>query len=608
MKLRSRLFAITLVASFAPLAGCLSVVSPSPKTSAFSRAPSQTGSANSVASEPAILRNDLNNGDGLGGEASPEGSGVSFEKNISCPGGSTVDKSGDWPHVGKTKTPSEADATGFKCSNSQAIAQILNEIANNSAQTVELCGNGAGIRLTSIGCKESTIVDPNTEAETGRQLDIAFRFECLRCLNDAKPTPPETQPTPVERPRPPVVSLPPVSLPVHRACTNDIWFSTKAELASNYMGGAGVTLAAQKIADSQDKQVAGATRQLIVEEPFYSGSPNRSIAQDIYEYGNFSIPGTKIQELLSSSGAGIYYLALCSNEAKYGRKGNCLPGSGVEGFLSRGSFQRPFKLGADGKVTFVRLTSISNGVYQYSVESATSPSKFVVGFEAFPSIPSTKCDSIYTDSRSPLMIDLGGKGFALSSPENGTKFDVGANGLSEQLSWPKSDSNGFLVLPEDGAVHSAQQLFGDGTVGPDGKRAANGFDALAKYDSNRDGQIDSKDAVFNKLAVWIDRNRDGKSDRAELLSLNAAGIREIRLGYVESSERDAYGNEFRQISQVIMNDGSSREIVDVWFAIGAAPGPGRSTHLPGFDMHLAVMVGLLMFLAMGLALEVRDAG
>jgi len=56
---------------------------------------------------------------------------------------------------------------------------------------------------------------------------------------------------------------------------------------------------------------------------------------------------------------------------------------------------------------------------------------------------------------------------------------------------------GIRVLPIDlngnGRIDSGAELFGNHTGG---KSFANGFDALAQYDDNRDGKIDAADAVF----------------------------------------------------------------------------------------------------------------
>ncbi|MCM2279742.1 MAG: hypothetical protein NDJ89_16835 [Oligoflexia bacterium] len=190
------------------------------------------------------------------------------------------------------------------------------------------------------------------------------------------------------------------------------------------------------------------------------------------------------------------------------------------------------------------------------------------------------CDS----NASPLMLDLGTADLAqasvsLSSRLEGVlfnilnRFDLSGFAVRDQISWPTAPArNAFLALPLRDAsgnesVQGVQQLFGDRTVGPDGRTAANGFEALAKFDANRDGMISAKDPVFSKLRIWIDENRDGVSGPAELRSLDQAGITEIEVaGYLSIYERDAHGNETRQRSVVATHNGY-RAIFDVWFSI-----------------------------------------
>lgn len=183
------------------------------------------------------------------------------------------------------------------------------------------------------------------------------------------------------------------------------------------------------------------------------------------------------------------------------------------------------------------------------------------------------CDEL----ASPLFIDLRRDSNdldVLSSPANGVLFDIlGANNnpayTKSKISWFEKGKFGLLALPDSqGSVRNIDQLFGDNTKGPDGKFADNGFLALAKFDKNRDGRIDSKDPIYSQLRLWLDKDRDARSKPEELVSLSSLGIVAIDLAYDPNfSERDKYGNEIKYKSAVELVDGKFRSIFDIWFKL-----------------------------------------
>lgn len=166
---------------------------------------------------------------------------------------------------------------------------------------------------------------------------------------------------------------------------------------------------------------------------------------------------------------------------------------------------------------------------------------------------------------SPLIIDLAGDGIALSSLGEGVAFDLDGDGKLNKSAWTLDADDAFLAydLDANGRIDGGHELFGNHSIGPDGKKSANGFLSLAKYDGNRDGKIDANDAIFAKLTLWRDRNRNGVSEGDEMTSLAAAGIVAIDLSYVEVVERDRHGNEIRQRALVHFTD-QVRVIVDAW--------------------------------------------
>jgi hypothetical protein len=162
----------------------------------------------------------------------------------------------------------------------------------------------------------------------------------------------------------------------------------------------------------------------------------------------------------------------------------------------------------------------------------------------------------------------------LTDAANGVKFDIAGTG-AVQMGWTEQGAdNAFLALPgADGLVHNGKQLFGNFTPQP-ASDDPNGFAALAVYDQpanggNGDGVIDSQDAVFALLRLWIDANHDGISQPEELHTLPSMGVVSISLNYKLSSRVDQYGNVFRFKAAVDPNDPNSthvgRTAYDVFF-------------------------------------------
>lgn len=130
------------------------------------------------------------------------------------------------------------------------------------------------------------------------------------------------------------------------------------------------------------------------------------------------------------------------------------------------------------------------------------------------------------------------------------------------------------------ARSTGRELFGNYTEQPpceDGTRAClNGYRALAEFDKpenggNGDGIIDSRDAVYSKLLLWIDTNHDGVSQPEELHTLPELGVYSVGLHYRDDLRfRDQYGNWFHY--QAALNpdprDGTSKDgrtTYDVFF-------------------------------------------
>ena len=169
------------------------------------------------------------------------------------------------------------------------------------------------------------------------------------------------------------------------------------------------------------------------------------------------------------------------------------------------------------------------------------------------------CDDGRCTDADPIIVDLTGAGFPLTSRMKGVPFDFFGKGSQVQMAWTAPDSGaGWLVLDRNGngKVDSGAELFSNVTP-QDGASGAGkiGFRALAEFDrlpagGNGDGLIDSHDAIFSKLRVWVDRNHDGISSGDELLTMEQAGIQSISLSFAAYRWTDLYGNQFRYRSRI----------------------------------------------------------
>jgi hypothetical protein len=169
--------------------------------------------------------------------------------------------------------------------------------------------------------------------------------------------------------------------------------------------------------------------------------------------------------------------------------------------------------------------------------------------------------------RSPIVLDLNGNGISTLSVQNGTKFDLSADGSSVQTGWV-APSDGLLVLDrnQDGIINDGSELFGTSTTLQNGLKAIDGYQALSELDSNQDGVINSQDTAFSKLGVWIDSNSDAQTDDGELKSLSDLDIVQLNLN-ANIARESSQGNLIGLTSSYQTSDGLLHAAADVWFVV-----------------------------------------
>jgi hypothetical protein len=196
-----------------------------------------------------------------------------------------------------------------------------------------------------------------------------------------------------------------------------------------------------------------------------------------------------------------------------------------------------------------------------------------------------RCDCV---TLSPILIDTAGNGYRLSSADEGTIFDLDADGAArEKVAWPEAESDdAWLVMDRNGngVIDSAAELFGSKTPAyADAAEppAVNGFVALSFTDDPgygaavADDVIDEGDAVYGRLRLWFDRNRDGLSEPDELVPLADAGVVSISTSYTETNHRDRFGNRFSLRGRAVFRDENGRHhernIYDVFLTVAGMP-------------------------------------
>jgi hypothetical protein len=195
---------------------------------------------------------------------------------------------------------------------------------------------------------------------------------------------------------------------------------------------------------------------------------------------------------------------------------------------------------------------------------------------------------------SPVMLDLNHDG-KLGSTGNSTAkdrkpddwvvndsvdFDLDGDGTKERIEWMKGDGDGMLVDDHDGGATAAMNGNGeiDGTrlFGDEGGKYANGYEKLAKYDTNHDGQLTGHE--LDGLKTWID-NGDAKIQQGELKTLAELGVTSINL----KMDLTANDKGEQMMRSTFTQNGQQYVSEDVWFGINKG--------LPNLESNAKLVAG-----------------
>lgn len=207
------------------------------------------------------------------------------------------------------------------------------------------------------------------------------------------------------------------------------------------------------------------------------------------------------------------------------------------------------------------------------------------------------CTPPSPDPDSPIVVDLAGDGFALTSAGDGVRFQL-RPGTVGQWAWTKAGSDDAwlaLDVDGDGSITTGAELFGNETE-QDGSVGRDGFKALARYDlsaqgGDGDGQITPADTIWPRLRLWRDADHDGLSQPAELLTLDSVGIHALGLTASVSEYTDVNGNEFRLKAQIVADKPVNTTISDVWLQQGQLAGTQACTYELACSAWIYIPIG-----------------
>jgi trimeric autotransporter adhesin len=174
----------------------------------------------------------------------------------------------------------------------------------------------------------------------------------------------------------------------------------------------------------------------------------------------------------------------------------------------------------------------------------------------------------------PLLIKLNDGPWKLAGMDDAVSFDINASGHPRSIGWTVrgDETTAFLALDRNhnNVIDDGSELFGTASLMSNGSRAANGFQAMERYDLNLDAVIDHADPVWNSLLLWVDVNHDGVSQPSELSPFSESSVTAIELPHHWSGRHDENGNTFAYEGKIRI-DRRARAIYDVFFVTERRP-------------------------------------
>ncbi len=180
-------------------------------------------------------------------------------------------------------------------------------------------------------------------------------------------------------------------------------------------------------------------------------------------------------------------------------------------------------LAADGSVLVSGESSftMADGSHGIAGDVAFATAPYYSG----STVSSTSTSTVTT---APLVLDLDHTGLQfLSLEQSHANFDSDGSGTLLRTAWVGSH-NGILGFDAngDGMVNNGLET----TFTHYAPGSHSNLEALSMaFDTNHDGVLDPKDAMFAKFGVWQDANSNGISDGGEFHTLSQLGITSINL-------------------------------------------------------------------------------